>query len=48
MEMVRLHSIRDFEELPVTKWNIKQPKLSDERENALEGGRKYKSSNKCL
>lgn len=38
MEMVRLHSMKDWEELPVTKWNIKQPRLGEERENALEGG----------
>ncbi|XP_069671781.1 5-formyltetrahydrofolate cyclo-ligase-like isoform X2 [Periplaneta americana] len=35
MEMVRLHSLQDLENLPKTKWNIKQPLESDERENAL-------------
>lgn len=37
MEMVRLHSLVDYESLPVTKWNIKQP-VCGERENALEIG----------
>jgi 5-formyltetrahydrofolate cyclo-ligase len=38
MEMVRLYSLRDLENLPTTKWNIKQPLESEERENALETG----------
>jgi len=38
MEMVKLHSMKDWEELPLTKWNIKQPKLSEERDNALDTG----------
>lgn len=38
MEMVKLNSMKDWEALPLTKWNIKQPDLSDIRENALEGG----------
>jgi 5-formyltetrahydrofolate cyclo-ligase len=38
MQMVRLHSLQDLETLPTTKWNIKQPPESEERENALETG----------
>ncbi|KAJ8925491.1 hypothetical protein NQ315_009329 [Exocentrus adspersus] len=38
MEMVRLNSMEDWESLPVTKWNIKQPYLKDVRENALDAG----------
>lgn len=38
MEMVKLCSMKDWEELPVTKWNIKQPRLEEKRENALESG----------
>ncbi|XP_012222155.1 5-formyltetrahydrofolate cyclo-ligase isoform X2 [Linepithema humile] len=36
MEMVKLKSIEDYETLPLTKWNIKQPNIVDCRENALE------------
>ncbi|PSN54621.1 5-formyltetrahydrofolate cyclo-ligase [Blattella germanica] len=38
MEMVRLYSLQDLEDLPTTKWNIKQPLETDDRENALETG----------
>ncbi|XP_074036989.1 methenyltetrahydrofolate synthetase isoform X1 [Leptinotarsa decemlineata] len=38
MEMVELYSMEDWENLPVTKWNIKQPSFKDERRNALEAG----------
>ncbi|XP_045461716.1 5-formyltetrahydrofolate cyclo-ligase [Harmonia axyridis] len=38
MEMVKLHSMVDWENLPLTPWNIKQPKLKEERENALDTG----------
>lgn len=37
--MVKLNSMKDWEELPLTKWNIKQPKLSEKRENAIETGK---------
>ncbi|XP_012282658.1 5-formyltetrahydrofolate cyclo-ligase isoform X3 [Orussus abietinus] len=40
MEMVKLHSMEDFESLPLTKWNIKQPHFRDDRENALQGGKR--------
>ncbi|XP_011686069.1 PREDICTED: 5-formyltetrahydrofolate cyclo-ligase [Wasmannia auropunctata] len=36
MEMVKLRSIEDYETLPLTKWNIKQPSTTECRENALE------------
>lgn len=38
MEMVQLYSIEDYNSLPVTKWNIKQPNIDDERPNAMETG----------
>ncbi|RLU16674.1 hypothetical protein DMN91_010742 [Ooceraea biroi] len=38
MEMVRLKSMDDYETLPFTKWNIKQPSITDRRQNALETG----------
>ena len=38
MEMVKLFSMKDYENLPVTKWNIKQPSFNEPRENALETG----------
>ncbi|GLV43416.1 Methenyltetrahydrofolate synthetase [Carabus blaptoides fortunei] len=38
MEMVKLESLRDYDTLPLTKWNIKQPNLTEPRENALETG----------
>lgn len=41
MQMVRLTSMKDWDELPLTKWNIKQPKLKEERENAIETGIYY-------
>lgn len=39
MEMVKLKSLEDYEMLPLTKWNIKQPSLTECRENALETGK---------
>lgn len=39
MDMVKLNSLEDYETLPVTKWNIKQPSLTEYRENALETGK---------
>lgn len=35
MCMVKLESLEDLESLPVTKWNIKQPLESEEREDAF-------------
>lgn len=40
MEMVELHSMADYESLPLTKWHIKQPVLGEKgRKNALETGK---------
>ena len=36
MEMVLLKDMSDYESLPVTKWNIKQPPDEEIREEALE------------
>ena len=39
MEMIKLLSMQDYEALPLTKWNIKQPNVNELRENALETGK---------
>ena len=38
MKMVELSSVFDYEALPVTSWNIKQPSDDDNRADALETG----------
>ncbi|XP_031829035.1 methenyltetrahydrofolate synthetase [Nomia melanderi] len=38
MKMVKLFSMEEYENLVLTKWNIKQPKFDETRENALENG----------
>ena len=38
MDMVRLQSAADLAALPVTKWNIQQPALDEQREEALQTG----------
>ncbi|XP_036331690.1 5-formyltetrahydrofolate cyclo-ligase-like [Rhagoletis pomonella] len=39
MEMVRVKDWADYEALPLTKWNIKQPSEKEGRENSLTNGR---------
>lgn len=39
MDMLRLKDMDDFRGLPSTTWNIKQPKLDEERENVLDTGK---------
>ncbi|XP_015175786.1 PREDICTED: 5-formyltetrahydrofolate cyclo-ligase [Polistes dominula] len=36
MEMVKLLSMDDYDKLPLTKWNIKQPDISEIRENSFQ------------
>ena len=38
MQMVRLYDWDDYEKLPMTKWNIKQPTDEEERPEALDDG----------
>ncbi|XP_037951364.1 5-formyltetrahydrofolate cyclo-ligase [Teleopsis dalmanni] len=38
MEMVRIKNMDDYDNLPLTKWNIKQPDFKEPRENALTNG----------
>lgn len=38
MDMIKLESMDDYENLPLAKWGIKQPDLKENRENALETG----------
>lgn len=41
MKMVKLNSLQDYETLPLTKWNIKQPSINDLRDDALLTGSLY-------
>lgn len=35
MQMLRITDMEDYKNLPVIMWNIKQPKASDDREDAF-------------
>jgi hypothetical protein len=40
MEMMKIDNIADYNNLPTTKWNIKQPNFDDKcRENAMVTGK---------
>lgn len=39
MKMVRLRDMQEYEGLPLTKWNIKQPDFKENREDAMTNGR---------
>lgn len=41
MKMVRLVDMTEYEGLPLTKWNIKQPDFKESREDAMTNGRQY-------
>lgn len=45
MKMAQLWSMKDYETLPLTKWNIKQPSSTECRKNALETGKLCNKSN---
>lgn len=38
MEMIKLHSLDDFQNMPVNKWNIKQPPDDEARESVFDTG----------
>lgn len=39
MKMVRLRDMNEYEGLPLTKWNIKQPDFKESREDAMTNGK---------
>jgi 5-formyltetrahydrofolate cyclo-ligase len=39
MNMIKIYSMEDYNELPLTKWNIKQPDPLEIRENAFQTGK---------
>lgn len=41
MVMLKIQDLNDFETLPKTKWNIRQPNNDGSRENATETGKTF-------
>lgn len=41
MVMLKIKDMNDFESLPLTKWNIRQPNCDGNREDACETGKVY-------
>lgn len=39
MEMIRLDSLDDYNNLPVNKWNIKQPADREVRDSVFDAGK---------
>jgi hypothetical protein len=42
MKFVRLNSLQDYDSLPVTNWNIKQPADDEERDEPSQHGKDFK------
>lgn len=45
MVMLKINDMNDFESLPITKWNIRQPNHDGIREDATETGKTYYDGN---
>ena len=41
MEMVKISCMADYDNLPLTKWKIKQPGFNEVRENAIDNGKVF-------
>lgn len=47
MVMLKINGLDDYEKLPLTKWNIKQPNDGEGRENASETGQFHVTLTLC-